>query len=482
MAKSGGFKLLGAALIGLLFVVIGGWSWLYFSSKPPTKKPSIQASRGKTQSARGAAGKAVKSGRSRTSERSGSASPKFGSPGGYRSTGNTDGFTDEFNPAEEMEPGELMVVDPPRGFEEAARRLGFSILEQVSLSRLSMSAYRVGTPKGMSLDKARSMLQSRFPRLSMDANHRFDLPAERRRKSRRGAVRRRSGRAPTGAAPQVRRSKVTSLAQAAIGWRNLPASCGKGVRLGMIDSGVDLGHPALKGQKIETRSFHNPKRRRGPKEHGTAIATLLVGKPSAKGWGGLLPGAELKAANMFELNRTGKKVGNAMALIKGLDWMITKRVHVVNLSIAGSDNRIVRKALDQARKKGLVVVAAAGNWGRADRPAFPAAYGDVIAVTAVGAYKGIYKRANTGKYIDFAAPGVRMLTAVPGGGTRYQSGTSFATPFLSVLVALEIANGSAKNAGKLRANLARTSADLGRPGKDQTFGYGFVNKKPNCAA
>ena len=247
----------------------------------------------------------------------------------------------------------------------------------------------------------------------------------------------------------------------------------------MIDSGVDLKHPALVGQNIEFRSFHNRNRKQGPSNHGTAVAAILVGKPGVKGWGGLLPGAELKAANMFEINKIGKKVGNVIALLKGLNWMAQQKVHVVNLSIAGTNNRAVNKAFKAARKKGLVMVAAVGNWGRADKPAYPAAYSQVLAVTAVGPYRGVYKKANKGNYIEFAAPGVRLWTAVPGGG-KYQSGTSFATPYVSALLGLEIAKGASKSPGELRNILRGSVGDLGKPGKDTTYGWGFVEKQPNC--
>jgi subtilisin family serine protease len=136
--------------------------------------------------------------------------------------------------------------------------------------------------------------------------------------------------------------------------------------------------------------------------------------------------------------------------------------------------------MDRAREQDLVMIAAAGNWGRDDKPAFPAAYKQVVAVTAVGSYHDIYQRANRGDYIDFAAPGVRMLTAAPGGGTAYQSGTSFATPFLTALIALEVANGAGRDPLRLKGIFTKATEDLGSPGKDKVFGYGFIEKQPHC--
>jgi len=169
----------------------------------------------------------------------------------------------------------------------------------------------------------------------------------------------------------------------------------------------------------------------------------------------------------------------------GLNWLVAKHVHAINLSVAGADNIVMGKALEKVEKTGVVVIAAAGNWGRDDRPAYPAAYSNVLAVTAVTAADGstqeIYKWANTGKYIDFAAPGVRLYTAEAGGGGGYQSGTSFSAPFLTALAAIEVAAAAGKtNIDVIRTKFARASADLGKKGKDNVFGWGFIEKKPVC--
>ncbi len=347
------------------------------------------------------------------------------------------------------EEGELLVINPPEGFESTAMGLGFSVIERVQLRELSLSLYRLRIPEESNVPKARQLLARRFPGLNVDASHHFEA--------------------------QALKDYANKLPRAIIGWDKATPKCGTGVRLGMIDAPVDLTHPALKGQKIEYRSFHNPKRRTGPADHGTAIAAMLVGKPE---WGGLLPGAELKAANMFEINNTGRIVGNAVGLLKSINWLAKMRVHVINLSVAGANNRIVKKAFEQARRKNLMMVAAAGNGGKNAKPAYPAAYGDVVAVTAFGSNRVIYARANTGRYIDFAAPGVKIYTAVPGGG-RLQSGTSFASPYLAVLVGLQTARGK-KSPNMLRKLFRRGAFDLGQPGKDHVYGWGLVNMQPKC--
>jgi subtilisin family serine protease len=207
---------------------------------------------------------------------------------------------------------------------------------------------------------------------------------------------------------------------------------------------------------------------------------MMVGEArSGSGWGGLLPGARLTAANIFQFGANREITASASGLLEAIDWMAERQVDVVNMSIAGSNNKIVRQVVEKAGKRGLVLVAAAGNWGTAARPAYPAAYDDVIAVTAVDADRRIYEFANTGHYIDFAAPGVRIWTAIPGGG-QYQSGTSFASPYVSVLTGLAVSRGHPRDPEAVRQTLRRRVVDLGTPGRDDVFGWGLVDMQPRC--
>lgn len=353
---------------------------------------------------------------------------------------------DPKDPANQFELGQLLVTNAPRGFSRAVAPLGYQVIEQNELDGLGIVVLVVEVPKGKSVPEAERELSGRFPSAIIDANHTFESQAK-------GAH-----------------------ARGAMGWRNAKASCGRGVRLGMIDSGVDTNHAALKGQNVKFRSFHSKKREPGPRVHGTAVAAMLVGKTR---WGGLLPGAELLAASMFETKKNGKKAGTGRGLLKSLNWLAKSKVHAVNLSVAGTDNKVLRLAFDKAKARGMVLVAAAGNWGRSDKPAYPAAYNHVVAVTAVNARKLIYSHANSGKYIDFAAPGVQIFTAVPG-GTKVMSGTSFASPYIAALLGAEIAYGGRKKTSRLRSALQRKSIDLGKKGRDDVFGYGFVRIQPRC--
>lgn len=353
-------------------------------------------------------------------------------------------------PAAAVEPGEVLVLDPPARFASAIKRLGFRVIESVDLRSLDMRLVVLKVPRGETVAGAIRILQRGFPALNIEANHRFAAQAGRDRHH----------------------------ARAAMGWPAAPRICGTGLSLGMIDSGVDLGHPALKGRVVEFQSFHRRSRKPGTSVHGTAVAAMLVGN---RQWGGLLPDASLKAANIFETTRTGREVANGVGLLKALNWLTRKRVHVINLSVTGGDNQFLRVAVDRIRRRGVMMIAAAGNWGR-DEPAYPAAYAPVIAVTAVagdGAGNAVYRRANSGSWIDFAAPGVKLWTAVPNGG-KVQSGTSFAVPFIAAFAAVEVSRTTHLSPSNLRRILRKDTVDLGQPGKDEVFGWGLVDRKLAC--
>ena len=352
---------------------------------------------------------------------------------------------------------ELVVVGAAQGLPDEATRLGFEVVEHQRLGAIGADVYRLAVPGAGDAARVIAALRARFPAAGIDTN-RVVEPA--------------AGTMDSGLVPE-------SWARSAIGWDPAAPDCGRGLRIGMIDAAVDVSHPALAGQHIEYRSFHNPDRAPSEAVHGTAIAAMLVGHPSHDGWGGILPGAELKAANVFEYNEEGRLVGNAVAMLKAFDWMVAEGVRVVNLSMAGQDNEALRYVIDHARTRGLIPVAAAGNWGRVE-PTYPAAYDGVIAVTAFGPGGGIYQQANRGPFIDFAAPGVEMWTAVPHGG-RVQSGTSFAVPYVTAQVAVEVAHGTARDADGIRRLLETRATDMGPPGRDDDYGWGFVASAPSCS-
>lgn len=363
-------------------------------------------------------------------------------------------------PASRYAEGEVVVTNAPAGFEAAAAQMGFRVLERVRLANLGLEILRLSIPARSTVEEARASLRTRFPGIVADANHLYE-PSQ-------GAA--------SAAAPADLRNG--SLARAMVGWEQVPATCGRGVRLGMIDGAVDTTHPAFAGRQIEYKSFHDPKKQPGAASHGTAVAALFIGAPANKGFGGILPGAKLYAANMFEEDGSGKTAGSALAMVKALDWLATEKIPVVNLSIAGAENTLLKLGVEKARRTGMARVASVGK-DNSDDPAYPAAFEGVVSVTAVSDQRLIYDKANRGDYVDLAAPGVRVWTAVPGGG-KYQTGTSFAAPFITALIALDAARGQSIEEKAVIGRYGAKAIDLGPPGRDKIFGFGLVNAAPAC--
>ncbi len=356
-----------------------------------------------------------------------------------------------------VEPGELLIAEPPPGAEALLERLGFSIRARETFDALEIDLWRVDIPEGMSLPEALRALRREMPEAIVDTNDILDLSSDR---------------------VQLAQSQ-RDFARAAVGWGPVPESCGKGMVLGQIDGAVDTDHPALADRALLYRNFIGEEDIPAAEEHGTAIAIMLVGKPRPGRVGGLLPGATLYAANIFKRIEGGEK-GNLAAMLRAIEWLVANGVQVANLSVTGGANMVMHMVVQRATAKGLMIVAAAGNHGPAAQPAWPAAAEQSLAVTAIDRSLKLYPFANRGPYIDFAAPGVDLVTETPT-GLREQSGTSMATPFVTAMVALHLEAGYPADPDRIRQSLKRYAHDLGESGRDSDFGYGLVRLRPQCA-
>lgn len=260
-----------------------------------------------------------------------------------------------------------------------------------------------------------------------------------------------------------------------IGWPSLCRACGRGIRLGMVDGPVNDRIPALTGQQLERRFFFN-RDAETDAGHGTTIAALLMGRGPA--YTGLLPGARLYAAAAFTGRSADRSRGTALSVARSLDWLVGRRVAVINASFTGPDNPLVHQAIRKIISKRIPVVAAVGNHGPDGPPLFPAAYDGVIAVTAVDRFRHPYSRANQGNYIDVAAPGVRVPVPCAGGGKSicYRTGTSYAAPYCTAVVAtLTKRKGRRLPVQKIIARLRNNALDLKPPGPDPVTGWGLVH-------
>lgn len=328
---------------------------------------------------------------------------------------------------------EIVAVDPSPAARRAALDAGFTVVRETRLEGLDLAVVVLAPPRGLALRRAVDRLRDLDPEGVWEFNHVYS-PA---------------GLLAESPAPA---SASATLAP--------PAAQGGGARLGLIDTGVDTRHPALAGATIRQQGFAGAERTGA---HGTAVASLLAGR--AGPFSGAAPGATLFVADVYGGSPAG---GASTGVAEALAWMVRNDVPVVNVSLVGPRNALVEAAVRRAAGRGVLIVAAAGNDGPAAAPLYPAAYAEVIGVTAVNARGRPLPEAARGPHIDFAAPGADMAAAGSGQGYVQVRGASFAAPLVAGLLA--------RRGGGARAvqALAAEARDLGDRGPDPVYGRGLV--------
>ncbi|HEV2566944.1 MAG TPA: S8 family serine peptidase [Microvirga sp.] len=255
--------------------------------------------------------------------------------------------------------------------------------------------------------------------------------------------------------------------------------CGPAPLIGLIDTGVNVEHAALKGQAVEVISLPERRAMASLQDHGTAVAALLVGRPTSQ-TPGLLPGARIVAVDAFYRDGGTADRTDVMTLVAAIEALAERGVRVMNMSLSGPSNEVLQKAIAAAQAKGIVIVAAAGNNGAGAEPSYPAAYPGVVAVTAIDNDLNVYRRATRGPYVDLSAPGVNVWTASAKGSAMLRTGTSYAVPFVSAAASLVLAWNPALDAKAVQSQLEAHTRDLGQPGRDPTFGVGLIQMSGLC--
>ena len=243
---------------------------------------------------------------------------------------------------------------------------------------------------------------------------------------------------------------------------------GDNVRVAVIDSAVDLQNPELGGSIAGT--FDTLKTPRKAHKHGTAIAALIAAHGKLMG---AAPDAKLLAVRAFDPDGKGAQ-GTTFNIMKGLDWAVANGARVINMSFAGPADPGIHRGLEAAHKKGIVLIAAAGNAGPKSPPLYPAADPNVIAVSATDANDKLFAASNRGRYITVAAPGDQILVATPF-GYEVSSGTSYSAAEVSGVAALLLQRDPRLTPDKVRRILQETAKDLGPKGHDKEFGAGLVD-------
>jgi subtilisin family serine protease len=351
-------------------------------------------------------------------------------------------------------PDRLLIADSSPSLEARLIADGFVIESVERLDALGLSLMVVAPPRDVDPEDALQRLHAQFPAAIVALDDPVYLATDVR-----------SGRGKFSDRRRVLKS---------IGWQADGANVG--IRIGAIDSSVDLAHPALQGALIVKRSFTSGKAPTTDTAHGTAIAAMLVGRSDGAAIAGLLRGATLFHAGIFQKSKRGP-VASSADFLRAVDWLVRSGATVINASVTSeTENAVVLYAMSMLSHENIILVAAAGNRGPNGPPAYPAAIESAFAVTAVSLDGDAYEQANTGDYIDIAAPGIDLPTT----SRRITSGTSLAVPFATAAVA-RMVQMCGVTPIQAEERLQANARDLGPRGRDSSFGWGLL-QAPRCAA
>ena len=359
-----------------------------------------------------------------------------------------------------LEPGEVCVINTDEAeakrVDEYTQAHGYTSKKRRVLKELGFVMSIVKVPSGQTVQQGIADLRRQFPSYIIDANHHYNLQE------------------PTTDVDPLR------YGHQLVKWHQGAVSCRtKNLRIGMIDTSVNLDQAPLQHQTIHTQSFLSASTPKAPNNHGTAVATLLIGHTVEKNHG-LLPNASLFVAEAFRQKDQGHVEATTWSIVRSLDWLVQQKAQIINLSLGGPKNALLTYAITQTLNRNIPIVAAAGNTGPFGHSMYPAAQDGVMAVTALDVSLRPYRHASQGSYITFSAPGVDIWIPQEDGTGIFKSGTSFATPFVTAAAAAIKESHPLWTTAQISHELANSAVDLGTPGKDQTFGWGLIQIPQTC--
>jgi Subtilase family/Bacterial Ig-like domain (group 3)/Autotransporter beta-domain/IPT/TIG domain len=351
-------------------------------------------------------------------------------------------------------PDEVMLQTPSEVTSEQiagiAQRFGLSILTQQTIGMLGRTVYTFRITNGRSVREVIRVVEAARLNAAVQPNYTYGLTQDR-------------------SDPKV---GLGDPAQYIVKKFHLAdahrITQGDNVVIAVIDSEIDSNQPDLVGRV--TNRFDAGCGASSADAHGTGMAGAIASHVHLLG---VAPHANIIAICAF--GGAGQPKASSFKIIKGLDYAIQHGARIVNMSFAGPPDPALSQALQIAREKGVLLIAAAGNNGPKSSPLYPGADRSVMAVTATDENNQLFKYANQGKYVTVAAPGVDILVPAPEGGLQFTTGTSVATANVSGVAALLLAHKPSLKPEEIRDILVRTAQHLGAGGINPQFGAGLVD-------
>ena len=254
------------------------------------------------------------------------------------------------------------------------------------------------------------------------------------------------------------------------------------VIIAVIDSGVDLDHPDLQNKVVAGWDFvNNDAYPDDDHSHGTHVAGIAAAATNnALGVAGVSWDARIMPVKVLDSGGSGYMDD----VIAGMEYAADHGAQVLNLSLGSvTSSSALQDAVNYARNRGAVVIAAAGNCGSGciiggqyyyNPLMYPASCQNVVGVAATTSTDGWASFSEHNTYVDLSAPGVGIYSTIPN-GYGYKDGTSMATPFVSGLAALVLSRWPDYTPSQVETALFNNADDLGSSGRDDYFGYGRVN-------
>ncbi len=253
---------------------------------------------------------------------------------------------------------------------------------------------------------------------------------------------------------------------------------GRGIRVAVLDTGIDPDHPDLQSAIAEMRDFTGD----GIEDengHGTHCAGIIAARLNNVGFVGVAPQASLLVGKVLSNSGSGSFDWTA----RGVDWAVSQRANIISMSLGGpSISHSLYKAISSALARGVHVICAAGNSGSLYQNSigYPGKFGGVITVASHDRNGNPSGFTSHGGEIDVMAPGSEIWSTYKKGGYATLSGTSMATPFVAGLSALVVAKhrrGSShrsplRNVEELKEHLLRMATHPGW--HDNQSGYGLL--------
>jgi thermitase len=219
---------------------------------------------------------------------------------------------------------------------------------------------------------------------------------------------------------------------------------GNGIKVAVLDSGVDLDHPDINPKVVLRANFSGAATNEDKYGHGTHVAGIVAASHNSFGVAGVCPGCTILAGKVLD----DRGIGSSSGLANGINWAVSNGAQVINMSIGVRASRTLETAINNAWSKGVVLVAAAGNGGNQTK-IYPAGYPNVIAVAATDNKDAKASFSTYGaSWVDIAAPGVNVYSTFPNQdfvlrepnnrSLSYDvgNGTSMSSPIVAATVAL----------------------------------------------